>query len=61
MKFKLFCDEDPVALGIKDANGNCYYLMFKEHVESCEKCKWLKMFYVHKLKDKLKARFIEGR
>ena len=60
-KFTLCCGEDPIALGIEDAEGNRNYTMFKEHVESCEKCKWFLEVLGDELKDNLKAMFMKAR
>jgi len=38
MKFYLYCEGDPVSLGIEDAEGDWDMTAFKKHLESCCLC-----------------------
>lgn len=35
----LFCGDNPVTLGIADADGNWHMDVFRSHVETCEICR----------------------
>lgn len=39
MSYKLMCNQDPIALGIKDPETGAWdYAKFKEHLASCNIC-----------------------
>lgn len=41
MKFLLYCNQDPRALGIEDDQGNCDNARFKAHIQECPHCQYL--------------------
>ncbi len=38
LRFILYCDNDPIDLGIEDAQGNWDITAFKRHIQSCGPC-----------------------
>jgi len=41
MKFLLYCDGDPRALGIEDVQGNQDLVKLREHIRKCPDCQRL--------------------
>jgi len=40
MAFILYCEGDPLKLGIEDEQGNWDLVKFKEHIQVCSSCKY---------------------
>ena len=57
MRFLLYCNQDPRALGIEDAQGNWNYDRFREHIRACPECARFTLILGKYLLDNLERAF----
>jgi len=57
MRFLLYCNQDPRALGIEDAQGNLNYDLFRKHIDTCPECARFKLVIPKDLLDGLEHEF----